>query len=44
MKTLMLNQKSKLKINEVKNFINNLKTYENMFTIFPSSIYMKDFI
>lgn len=44
MKILMLNQKSGLKYKDIKTYVTKLKTYQKNFTIFPSSLYLKDFI
>lgn len=44
MKTLMLNQKSGLFFDDIETYVTNLKTYQNDFIIFPSSIYSKYFI
>ena len=44
MKVLMLNQKSGLKYDDIKTYVTNLKNYKNNFTVFPSSIYLKEFV
>ena len=44
MKILMLNQKSGLKYKEIVTYVSKLKIYQNNFTVFPSSIYIKDFV
>ena len=44
MKKLMLNQKSGLKYNDIETYVTNLKSYQKNFTIFPSSIYINDFV
>ena len=44
MKTLMLNQKSGLKYKDIVTYVSELKTYQKNFTVFPSSIYVKEFV
>lgn len=44
MKTLMLNQKSKMLCKDIETYVTNLKIYENKFVIFPSSIYLDKFV
>lgn len=44
MKILMLNQKSGMKFKDIETYVTELKTYQKDFTIFPSSLYLKDFI
>ena len=44
MKILMLNQKSGMKYKDIETYVTKLKTYQKNFTIFPSSLYLKDFI
>ena len=44
MKILMLNQKSGMKYKDIETYVTELKTYQKNFTIFPSSLYLKDFI
>ena len=44
MKTLMLNQKSKMTLKDIETYVTELKTYENKFVIFPSSIYLTKFV
>lgn len=44
MKLLMLNQKSSMLNTETKKFIENLKIYQHCFNVFPSSIYIKDYV
>lgn len=44
MKTLMLNQKSGLEYKDIVTYVSKLKIYGKNFVIFPSSIYIKDFI
>lgn len=43
MKTLMLNQKSAMKYNDIAEYIENLKSLNNKFIIIPSSLYIKEF-
>ena len=44
MKILMLNQKSGLEYKDIVTYVSKLKSYQKIFTVFPSSIYIKDFI
>ena len=44
MKKLMLNQKSGLTYNDIKTYVTKLKTSQNNFVLFPSSIYLNEFI
>ena len=44
MKTLMLNQKSGLKYSDIETYVTNLKSYQKNFVVFPSSLYIKDFV
>lgn len=44
MKILMLNQKSGLKYDDIVTYVSKLKTYQKNFTVFPSSIYVKEFV
>ena len=44
MKTLMLNQKSGLKYDDIVTYVSELKLYQNNFVVFPSSLYIRDFI
>lgn len=43
MKTLMLNQKSAMKYNDIAEYIENLKSLNNKFIIIPSFLYIKEF-
>lgn len=44
MKKLMLNQKSGMMFKDIKTYVTELKSYENNFVIFPSSIYINTFV
>lgn len=44
MKKLMLNQKSGMLYKDIKTYVTELKAYAKNFTIFPSSIYLNNFV
>ena len=44
MKTLMLNHKSGLLYNDIVTYVSELKIYQKNFTVFPSSIYLHEFV
>ena len=44
MKKLMLNQKSGLKYSDIETYVTELKTYQKNFVVFPSSIYVNEFV
>lgn len=44
MKKLMLNQKSGMLYKDIKTYVTKLKTYQKDFIIFPSSIYINEFV
>ena len=44
MKKIMLNQKSGMNYSDIKTYVTKLKTYQTRFTIFPTELYIKEFI
>lgn len=44
MKRIMLNQKSGMSYSDIKTYVTDLKVYQNRFQIFPSSIYIEQFV
>lgn len=44
MKRIMLNQKSGMNYSDIETYVSNLKTYQNKFQIYPSSIYISKFV
>ncbi|MBR5662193.1 MAG: triosephosphate isomerase [Bacilli bacterium] len=44
MKKLMLNQKSGLKYSDIETYVTKLKSYQKNFVVFPSSIYINEFV
>lgn len=44
MKRIMLNQKSGMNYSDIETYVTNLKTYQNKFQIYPSSIYISKFV